>query len=200
LGGFEAPHLAPAADTKALTIPSSLDVIGSDETIERLGPFDAAIGRYVLVHRPDSGATVRRVAGAVRPGGVVAFLEPALHIDPQLSPSDFIRLASVSLLRFYRMVLINHDIAGRITACFEDAGLPEPQVLWGSIMTGSDPLFLERFVSSWAQTLPHLERMGLVPPELGDLSTLCDRILAAATAISGQFVSVPEVSAWSIRS
>ena len=38
-------------------------------------PFDAVIGRYVLIHQADPVALLRAAAGRVRPGGVVAFHE-----------------------------------------------------------------------------------------------------------------------------
>jgi ubiquinone/menaquinone biosynthesis C-methylase UbiE len=38
-------------------------------------PFDAVVGRYILMYLPDPGAIVRALSQFVRPGGVVAFLE-----------------------------------------------------------------------------------------------------------------------------
>ena len=61
-------------------------VVGDDEQISNHGLFDAAIGRCVLVHQPDPAATVRRTAAAVRPGGIVAFMEPATHVSGHSIP------------------------------------------------------------------------------------------------------------------
>lgn len=46
-----------------------LDKFSPDET------FDAVIGRLVLMYLPDPAATLRRLAGFVRPGGLIAFQE-----------------------------------------------------------------------------------------------------------------------------
>src|SRR5262249_6719119 len=54
-------------------------VVATDDDIPVARPFDAALGRYVLPHQRDPVAMIRRAASAVRPGGVVAFQEPALH-------------------------------------------------------------------------------------------------------------------------
>ncbi len=66
-------------------------VVGDDQQLFNHPPFDAAIGRCVLIHQPDPAATVRRTAAAVHPGGFVAFMEPAAHlsghIDAGSSPS-----------------------------------------------------------------------------------------------------------------
>jgi 2-polyprenyl-3-methyl-5-hydroxy-6-metoxy-1,4-benzoquinol methylase len=62
--------------------------VGTDKDIERYAPFDAAIGRYVLVHQPDPTTMVRRAAAAVKPGSVVAFLECAFHVDDHMMPGQ----------------------------------------------------------------------------------------------------------------
>jgi hypothetical protein len=112
---------------------------------------------------------------------------------------ELIRFAVESLGKFYPAAP-NYDIAGGIIACFEDAGLPEPQVLWESLVNASDPLIVQWLVSTYAQCLPQIERMGLIHPEVGDPSTLCDRTLAAASRTRTQIVTTLIVSAWSIRS
>ena len=38
-------------------------------------PYDAVVGRYVLVYQPDPVATLRRAATMLKPGGVLAFHE-----------------------------------------------------------------------------------------------------------------------------
>src|SRR5262249_13443974 len=43
-------------------------MLASDEELPDISPFDAAVGRYVLVHQRDPAAMVRRAAKAVRPG------------------------------------------------------------------------------------------------------------------------------------
>src|SRR5712691_11188751 len=40
-------------------------------------PFDAAVGRFILMFLPDPVSVLRSVAGLVRPGGVLAFQEPS---------------------------------------------------------------------------------------------------------------------------
>jgi 2-polyprenyl-3-methyl-5-hydroxy-6-metoxy-1,4-benzoquinol methylase len=54
---------------------------GSAEAFTTRIPFDFGIGRYVLVHQPDPASFIRAIAKNVRPGGVVAFHEPACTIN-----------------------------------------------------------------------------------------------------------------------
>ena len=39
-------------------------------------PFDAAVGRFILMYLPDPVAALRSISQLVRPGGVLAFQEP----------------------------------------------------------------------------------------------------------------------------
>ena len=58
---------------------------GDGESTEHLlyglGPFDALVGRFFLLHESDPAATLRRYARLLRPGGLVAFLELELAVD-----------------------------------------------------------------------------------------------------------------------
>ena len=175
-------------------------VVGTDQTLNDHAPFDAAIGRCVLQHQPDPTAMVRRAASAVKSGGIVAFMEPASHVANQsISQSELVRAGTESLMRFIRAALPNYDIAGRIIPCFIDAGLPEPRVLWESIVPGSDTTYLRWFVATYETALPLMERFGTIDPTVGDPATLFDRILEEGRTRRGQVVIQPYASAWAIR-
>ena len=176
-------------------------VVGTDEDLETLGPFDAAIGRLILIHQPDPAAMIRRVANAVRSGGIVAFMEAAVHVRGPLLPELRLnRAASESLLKFMRAAMPNHDIAGRIIPCFLDAGLPEPRVLWESIVPPSGDLrYLRWFVLMYQTFLPMLERFGAVDPAVGDPATLHDRLVEEWGSARAQGGTPPYASAWAIR-
>src|SRR5215813_13904580 len=51
------------------------------DDFESTAPFDAVIGRLVLMYQHDPAALVRRLAGLVRPGGIVAFHEMAMPMS-----------------------------------------------------------------------------------------------------------------------
>ncbi len=46
------------------------------------GPFDVVVGRRVLMYLPDPADVVRRLATAVRPGGLIVFQESDATITP----------------------------------------------------------------------------------------------------------------------
>jgi hypothetical protein len=113
---------------------------------------------------------IRRAAAVVRPGGVVAFLEPALHLDGHSLPGlELVSAAAGSIKRLMLSALPSPDVAGRMIPCFIDAGLPEPKVLWESVVPGSkDEIWLRSFALSYKAFLPFMQKFGTVDPRVGD--------------------------------
>ena len=174
--------------------------VSTEEDLAGHPPYDAALGRYVLIHQPDPVLMVRRLAGCVRPGGIVAFEEAAYHLGTHVMPDvDLWRHTFGSIVDFTRRAFPNHDAAGRLTRYFEDAGLPAPNLLWESLAGGPQSIYLRYGVASYQVFLPLIERLGLLRPEVGDPETLFDRLVAATTEARAQFVGAPEAGAWAVR-
>src|ERR1700675_4963255 len=62
------------AEARSLSNVSFREGDPAEMNIEQ--PFDAVVGRYVLMHQPDPAAMLRGVVTHVRPAGVVVFHEP----------------------------------------------------------------------------------------------------------------------------
>jgi len=62
------------ADARSLHNVSFCQGDPAEMTFEQ--PFDAVVGRYVLMFQPNPTAILRKLAAHVRPGGVVVFHEP----------------------------------------------------------------------------------------------------------------------------
>jgi ubiquinone/menaquinone biosynthesis C-methylase UbiE len=154
--------------------------VASDDALPGDPPFDAAIGRFVLIHQRDPAAMIRRAAAVVRPGGIVAFLEPALYCDGLSLPElELASAAASSIKRLMLAALPSPYVAGRMIPTFIDAGLPEPKVLWESVVIGSkDAVWLRSFVLSYKTFLPLMQKFGTVDPRVGDPETLGERIVA----------------------
>ena len=144
---------------------------------------------------------IRRSAAVVRPGGIVAFLEPAIHCDGHSLPEvELVSAAAGSVKRFMLAALPSPDVAGRIIPCFVDAGLPEPKVLWELVVIGSkDDIWLRSFILAYKTFLPFMQKFGTVDPRVGEPETLAERIVAEAIARRAQSVTGPFMSAWAVR-
>jgi len=176
-------------------------VVASDDAFPERPAFDAVIGRYVLHHQPDPVATIRRAAGAVRQGGIVAFHEPAGHISGRTLPVvDLYVKLEQCLSTVFDAMLPHRDVGGRLVACFEEAGLPTPRLIWESIAGGYDSPLWRLLAMTYQSMLPQIERLRMVPADGGDPDTLADRLAAAAAAVRAQIVSKPQSCAWAVRS
>ncbi len=176
--------------------------VAGDDALPADAPFDAAIGRFVLIHQRDPALMIRRSAAVVRSGGVVAFLEPAVHCDGHSLPElELAGAAAGSIKQFMLATLPSPDVAGRMIPCFVEAGLPEPKVLWESVVMGSkDDIWLRSFILTYKTLLPLMQKFRTVDPCVGDPETLAERIVAEAITRRAQSVTGPFASAWAVKS
>ncbi len=173
--------------------------VGSDEDLLEYPPFDAAIGRYVLIHQQDPAATLRRAAAAVRPGGIVAFHELVPFIGGAPPPGDLLSQVVGAISAACRAALPSYDVGLRLVACFDDAGLGEPNLISESIAGGPSSPIIALLAMTYRAFLPVIMRLDLDCTKIGDPETLESRLAAAAKAARAQSVSPPQVCAWAKR-
>src|SRR5262249_26355692 len=99
------------------------------------GPFDAIIGRLVLMYVPDPAAGLRTQAGVLRPGGVVAPIEFDLHSARSLPPTPLVGQALSWLGEAFTRAGIDPALGPGLWAVLQAAGL-QP-----SGMIGVQPYF-----------------------------------------------------------
>jgi SAM-dependent methyltransferase len=175
-------------------------VVAADDEFPECPVFDAAIGRFVLIHQADPVVMIRRAAAAVRPQGVVAFHEPVIGVSEHTLPTvDLAAQSERCLVSAFHALLPHADVGSRLVACFEEAGLPMPHLSWESIAGGPASPVWRWLALTYRCMLPHMVRLGLPPADAGDPDTLADRLVAAATAARAQIVSPPQACAWATR-
>jgi ubiquinone/menaquinone biosynthesis C-methylase UbiE len=173
--------------------------VATEEAIPGSG-FDAAFGRYVLIHQPDPVAFLRRVAGVVRPGGILAFHEIALHLDALTRPLVGLHhTMSDQITSAYRALLPSHDVAGRLFECFATANLPTPHVIWESIVGDHRTELMRWLAMSYFSMRAHIEELGFEPLPQRNVDELAAKLRAAAAENRAQIVSRPQVCAWVVR-
>lgn len=160
-------------------------------------PVDAVVGRLVLSYVADRVATIRRLLGALRPGGV--FL--ALEYD-----TDAVRSAPATptMARGAELVHAAFAAAGtpqtigpRLREYLLEAGAADAQVLGLQGYAGPDdpqgPPMLAAVLQSLA---PALERYGLADVASLDLDTVEDRIREEVRAAGAVLVLPTLVAGW----
>lgn len=160
-------------------------------------PFDAVVGRYILMFLPDPVSVLRSVSRLVHPGGVIAFQEPSWI--PMLALGDRLPLWSCVLRSIHETILragANPEMGLALYPIFQEIGLPAPKMHL-EIPLGSDVDFL-RVISDLVCSLrPLAEQHNVSLEELGGLDTLPDRICAEIAAANTVVSIVPLLGAWS---
>jgi protein-L-isoaspartate O-methyltransferase len=160
-------------------------------------PFDAAVGRFILMFLPDPLAVLRSLSQLVRPGGVVAFHE--------LSWAPFLLLAArlplwsagASLVHeTFRRSGADTEMGFALYRIFQEAGLPAPTMSL-EMPLGNDPEFTRWVPDVLGSLLPQVQQFNLSLEPLGDLATFPDRLQAEVAASNSVVTWMAVVGAWS---
>ena len=155
-------------------------------------PFDAAVGRFILMYLPDPVAVLRSISQMVRPGGVIVFQEPTwVPVIAHLSALP-LWFATASLIDKTMRVSANHDMGAELHHTFVQAGLPEPTVRM-ELPMGREPYLARWYYDTLCSLLPQAEQLHMPIESLGSLDTLVQRLqdeVAESKTVACWFASV----------
>jgi ubiquinone/menaquinone biosynthesis C-methylase UbiE len=156
-------------------------------------PFDAAVGRYILMFLPDPISVLRSLSHLVRPGGILAFQEPCWKSFLQQSARLPLWSAGASLLvETFQRSGTNTEMGPALSRVFQEAGLPAPSTHTDTLM-GS-----EQWLPDCLHSLrPKMAQLNLSLDPLGDFETLSERLQAEVKAFNTTAPLPDLVSAWS---
>src|SRR5579859_1537075 len=191
------PEVLQIAKQRATPWPNMSFCEGDPAEMDFGEPFDAIVGRFILVYYPDPVDTLRKLAGKLRPGGLLVFQEPdctgvrSLHDLPVFRRND-------------RWIVDTLQAAGGDTAIglrlyeyFVSAGLPEPQMRLDARIGGG--LDFEGYGVAAGFTAALLDSMGERGQSLAEemnLHTLEQRIRDEVVASGGVVVFPSLIAAW----
>lgn len=141
-------------------------------------PFDAAVGRYILLFLRNPVAVLRDVARIVRPGGVVAFQEPCWKTFLEACEDlPLWRAGAALMVETFQRTGTNTQMGPELAAAYSSAGLPEPE-------TRTDTLVgAERWMPDVLRSLaPQAQALNLSFASIGDLNSLYPRLLEEAAS------------------
>src|SRR4029079_2988532 len=103
-------------------------------------PFDAIVGRYVLMFSPDPVAMLRGIAKHLRPGGIMAFHEADWMGAASVPPAPIYDNCFRCIAETFRRVGTNPNMGLGLHSAFIKAGLPAPTMAVSALAGGSDIL------------------------------------------------------------
>jgi 2-polyprenyl-3-methyl-5-hydroxy-6-metoxy-1,4-benzoquinol methylase len=139
-------------------------------------PFDAIVGRFVLEFVPEPAATVSRLCGLLRPGGIMAFQEPSWDIWLAHTSHLPLRMAVTTILRDAFVASgANTEMELPLYRGVMAAKLTSPQLRL-VLPTGDTPefrgLLYDLLLAVWGRA----EELRLPLESLGDPTTLAARL------------------------
>jgi SAM-dependent methyltransferase len=169
----------------------------AEMTFER--PFDAVVGRYVLMFQPDPTSMLRKLAAHVRPGGVVAFHEPDWDSTRSFPPVPTYDRCCGWIVETLRLSGVDPRMGIKLHATFVAAGLPAPSMrLESSIAGGASSSDHVHFKTDLVRTLiPEMERLGVASADEVNIQTLSKRVLDEVVGGASVIVGRSEIGAWS---
>jgi SAM-dependent methyltransferase len=185
-----------SAKDKALSNVSFRQGDPADLAFDR--PFDAVVGRYVLLFQADAAAMVRKVARHVRPGGLIFFHEPDWASARAIPAAPIYDRCCAWIQEAFRLAGTDSNMAGRLFTTFVRAGLAAPSMRMQSFVAGGTASadFLESVADLTASLAPAMERHGVATHTEIGLETLAERLKQEAAVNGRVIVGRSEVGAW----
>ncbi len=185
------------ADARSLRNVSFREGDPAGMTFDR--PFDAVIGRYVLMFQPDPAAMLRALAAHARPGGLIFFHEVDFEGARSFPPAPTYDRCFLWFRETFELTGADPRMGIKLFSAYNAAGLPAPAMQLETLISGvannADPLHL---VAGIVGTLaPAMERLGVATAAEIGLETLAERMVSEAAASGSVIVGRFEIGAWS---
>jgi len=161
-------------------------------------PYDAVIGRHILLHTADALAVLKRAVALVHGSGLVAFQEHDLSFYPRGYPELPLCFATQALMiDFWRRAVPRPNIGTQLFWLMQEAGLPPPECRAESIMDGGPYSPMYEWLAETARSLlPRMEALGMTTAAALDCDTLCQRLRQEALEKRGVLLSSPLIGAF----
>jgi 2-polyprenyl-3-methyl-5-hydroxy-6-metoxy-1,4-benzoquinol methylase len=178
---------------------TNVSYIHGDPTLHDFGaPFDAVVGRYVLMFQPDPASFLAAAACHARPGGVVCFHEldaNGVTSRPPVPTFDQLACWNTEVTQRYGA---NPNFGSSLYATYLTAGLGEPTLLADAIHgQGAEAADVLLQVRNLARSLlTEMEHFGVATSDQVGIDTVFDRMMAEATATDSIVVGHLQVGAY----
>lgn len=144
--------------------------------------YDAVIGRFILLHRLDPVATIASLAGRLRPGGVIAFVEMDLSTASVVPPMPLFAETMRWMREVYARDGFHVDMGSALYGSYCAAGL-EPQLLGTVRVEGGPDAYAYDYVADTVRSmLPRLKSLGIATADEVGVDTLAARLRSEALA------------------
>ena len=176
-------------------------VQGDPTEMEFSQPFDAVVGRFVLMYYADPVDAVGKLARHLGPRGLMVFQEFDMeYVRSQPAASTFERAAEL-MKRTLQATGTRIRLGTELYSIFLAAGMPGPSLRMDVLIGGGAEFQGYELLARTIQSLlPAMEELGIATPAEICVATLADRMRDEVTTAKGVALSPALVGAWSQKS
>jgi SAM-dependent methyltransferase len=163
------------------------------------GPFDAVVGRLVLLYVPEPAEALRGLVDRLGPGGVAAFGEFNFLPESALAhpPSPLWETMWDWMRAVIRKGGLDPATGYNLRRTFLHAGLPEPEMnLCSPVGGGPDWPGYDYAAESLRSMLPLIVKLGIATEEEVEIDTLARRLRAETVTADGVVKAPDLLGAW----
>ena len=170
--------------------------VGDATALSAAEPFDAVVGRLVLMYAPDPSAFLRTMMRHLRAGGLLCFHEFDLATARSVPELPMFTRHIDLLVETFRRSGANVHMASDLYAAFARAGLSPQMIANGRVEAGPESPVYEVAARVALSVLPAIERFGLGSREDLQLDSLAARLRDVATEQNAVLFAPLFVGAW----
>ena len=202
LGVDRSPAAVERARTRALRRnPQNVSFeVGDPASMQFDRPFDAIIGRFVLMYQDDPLTSLRKIMGYLREGGVVAFQELDSTACRSWPAVPVFEEAARWLAEGLRSSGARPDLGLEMHSLFLECGLPEPRMRMDALVSGEANSPIYKLLAEAVRSLmPALEKLNIASAAQVRIDSLEDRMCKEVAAKRGVAMSYGLVGAWATK-
>jgi len=161
-------------------------------------PFDAVVGRLILMYYPDPVDAVRKLQCHLCPGGLTVFQEFDIANCRSLPPAPTFDRAAALIRQTLLATGARVQLGLELHQVYLDAGLPAPTMRMDSLVGGGPEFVGFALVADVLHNLlPAIERLHLATAAELDLPTFEQRLRQEVSANKAVILSPALIGAWS---
>ena len=171
---------------------------GDPAVMEFERPFDAVVGRLVLMFYPDPIDAVRKLARQVRDGGLIIFQEFDIANCRSLPLAPTFERSIGWIKQTLSVTGARTELGLELYQVYLAAGLPGPSMRMDALIGGGpDCLAYDLVADVVSSLLPVMEKLKIATAAEVDISSLAQRLRDEVVATKGVVLSPALIGSWS---
>jgi SAM-dependent methyltransferase len=164
-------------------------------------PFDAIVGRYILLFLPDRAGSLRSLVRSLRSGGSVVMVEPDFSLPfRSIPPAPLFDRVTELARATITAGNINVDSGPALLRVFREAGLVGTRMDARQWVGGGPGYEIYWLIAELVRSMvPAMEKHGIARGEELDVDTLAARLEAEAVALGSVLFFYRNFSAWATK-